>query len=181
MEKIGLFFGSDTGCTEGIVQKVTEILGEELVDVHEMCDVRDTALFYDYNYILIGVPTWYDGDLQSDWDDFLEQFETIDFTGKTVAIFGLGDQIGYEEFFVDGIGILGTVVMNNGGELVGAWPTDEYEFEASQAVFEHEGDLYFMGLALDEDNQEDMTDERLKNWLAQVMEEFGFELAVNEE
>ncbi len=176
MNKIGLFYGSDTGCTEAVVAKITDILGEETLDIIDMGANKGTEAFEKHNLILIGVPTWYDGELQSDWDAFFEEFQTIDFSGKTVAIFGLGDQVGYGEYFVDGIGMLGNVVMENGGQLVGLWSTDGYYYEESKAEFEHEGQKYFLGLAIDEDNESDLTDERLGGWLAQVMEEFGLEV-----
>ena len=172
MEKIGLFFGSDTGCTEVIVHKIVEILGEEIVELYEMSGSKDVALFQKHESIIIGVPTWYDGDLQSDWLEFYDAFKTIDFTDKKVAIFGLGDQYGYGEYFVDGIGILGEVVMENGGQLIGATSTEGFDYEESKAEFVHEGENYFMGLAIDEDNQSDLTDERLNPWLENIMEEF---------
>ncbi len=176
MGKIGLFYGSDTGCTEVIVERIKELLGEEQLVVHDMSSVKDIDLFSSYKKILIGVPTWYDGDLQSDWDDFFEKFQTINFEGKTVAIFGLGDQIGYAEYFVDGIGTLGHVILENGGNLIGPWTTEGYEFDASKAVFEADGQTYFMGLALDEDNQSEMTDDRLFAWLQEISEELGVAL-----
>lgn len=178
MSKIGLFYGSDTGRTEEVVKKIGEIVGEENLKIHDMSGVKEIDLFANYEYILIGVPTWFDGDLQSDWDYFFEKFQTIDFSGKIVAIFGLGDQVGYAEYFVDGIGTLGNVVMENGGELVGAWSVEGYDFEESKAVFEYEGQNYFMGLALDEDNESELTDERLNAWLEQVFEEFSTEIPV---
>lgn len=172
MEKIALFYGSDTGCTEAVVAKIQDLIDEELLEIYEMSAVKNTMSFAEHNHILIGVPTWYDGDLQSDWEAFLEDFKTIDFSGKIVAIFGLGDQMGYGEYFVDGIGTLGNIVMENGGQLVGAWSVEGYDFEESVALFEYEGEKYFMGLALDEDNQPEMTDERLQVWVQSVLEEF---------
>ena len=176
MNKIGLFYGSDTGNTETVVQKIIDLIGEEFFDQHDMATVNEIEKFAEYEHIILGVPTWYDGELQSDWDYFFEKFKTIDFTGKKVAIFGLGDQYGYGEWFVDGIGILGNEVMQNGGELVGAWPAADYHFHESVALFEHEGETYFMGLALDEDNESELTDQRLQEWLTDIFEEFDIEL-----
>lgn len=173
MEKIGLFYGSDTGCTEAVVEKIKTHFEDNLLEYHDMSGVKNMEQFHAYQYIIIGVPTWYDGDLQSDWDNFFDTFKTIDFTGKTVAIFGLGDQVGYSEYFVDGIGTLGHVVLKNGGNLIGAWSTEGYYHDESTATFEHEGRHYFMGLALDEDNQKDLTDERLSEWLQDITVEFN--------
>ena len=173
MAIIGLFYGSDTGNTEVIVQKIIDQFGKSMLVEHDMANIRTIDVFSRYDHIIIGVPTWYDGDLQSDWDLFLEKFKTIDFSGKQVAIFGLGDQIGYGEYFVDGIGILGKVVLENNGEIVGACSTDGYDFEASEALFEHEDASYFMGLPLDEDNESELTDSRLLPWLKRIVEEFN--------
>jgi flavodoxin I len=169
MKKIGLFWGSDTGMTEEIVNILVDLIGADIVD---SINVFNASIenFDAYDTLILGLSTWYDGELQSDWDEFFEQFQQIDFTNKTVALFGLGDQEGYAEFFIDGLGIIGTVVQKNGGKLVGKWKTKGYDYEASKAVLE-EG--WFLGLAIDEDNQPQQTDERLEQWVAQLKEE-GF-------
>lgn len=172
MERIGLFFGSDTGYTESIAREIVRLIGPEQIDCHDISK-SSNDLFSNYNLLIIGLSTWHDGQLQSDWDKFLDEFKKIDFTGKTVAFFGLGDQVGYAEYFVDGIGILAQIVSENGGEIIGVWPTDGYQFQASKAVFE-EG--WFVGLALDEDNQSDLTITRIRAWLEQVAEEANIEL-----
>ncbi|MEL6719317.1 MAG: flavodoxin domain-containing protein, partial [Bacteroidota bacterium] len=119
--KVGLFFGSDTGTTEAITQDFKELWNLTDLEVIEACDmkVEDYAPF---NFIILGLPTWYDGDLQSDFEDFFDDFKTIDFTDKIVAMYGLGDQYGYAEYFVDGLGILGKVILENGGKIIGHWP-----------------------------------------------------------
>lgn len=169
MKKIGLFWGSDTGMTEEIVPILVDSIGADKVDSINIFNAS-IEQFDAYETLILGLSTWYDGELQSDWDEFFESFQQIDFTGKTVALFGLGDQEGYAEFFIDGVGIIGTVVQQNGGKIVGKWKTEGYEYEASKAVLE-EG--WFLGLAIDEDNQPQQTDERLEQWLAQLKEE-GF-------
>lgn len=171
MKKIGLFFGSDTGNTEEVANKIQALIGEDKVDIYDMYDV-ETSTFDDYDQIILGLSTWHDGQLQSDWDSFFEDFKTVDFTGKTVALFGLGDQYVYSEYFVDGIGIIATEVLANGGKIVGKWSTEGYEHTESKGEME-EG--YFVGLAIDEDNQFDETDERVEKWVAQITEEFPIE------
>lgn len=166
--KIGLFYGSDTGYTEGVAKQIAGIIGHDRVVVHDISEARQED-FDHYRLVIIGLSTWHDGQLQSDWDDFYENFKTIDFEGKIVAFFGLGDQVGYGEYFIDGVGILGDVVYENGGHIIGVWPTDNYDFEASKAVFQ---DGWFLGLAIDEDNQSEMTMERVEIWTNQVLEEF---------
>ncbi len=168
MEKIGLFYGSDTGNTETIALKIRDKISKENVFVVDMYDAS-VEEFAKYDKIILGLSTWHDGQLQSDWDTFFEEFKEVDFTGKTVAIFGLGDQYVYCDYFIDGVGIIGEVVLNNGGEIVGKWSTEGYEHTESKAETE-EG--LFLGLALDEDNQFDQTDDRVDTWVAQIKKEF---------
>ena len=173
MDKIGLFFGSDTGNTENVAQRIVEMLGTDFINVHNFNEVEANAV-EPYEMLLFGAPTWYDGELQSDWEEILPQFENIDFTGKKVAIFGLGDQWGYGEWFVDAIGIIADVITAQGGDVLGHWPVEGYDFESSKG---QRGDI-FLGLAIDEDNQPEMTDDRLEQWIPQVLTEFGLEVEV---
>ena len=129
---------------------------------------KDPYFFNRHDVIILGLSTWYDGDLQSDWEDYYEEFKTIDFTGKTVAIFGLGDQYGYDDYFIDGVGMLAIAVLQNGGELIGNWSAKDYDFSESKALLDEDT---FYGLALDEDNQPGLTNERLDEWIAQLRSE----------
>ena len=95
--------------------------------------------------------------------------DDLDLSGKKVAVFGLGDQEAYPDTFVDGLGILANKVKERGGQLVGSWPLEGYEFNASLAV---ESDR-FVGLVIDVDNQDDLTEERVKTWVNQIKGEFG--------
>ena len=168
--RIGIVYGSDTGVTEEVVSVFQETIldpEKELVII-EVCDIESTEDFLMFDLLILGLPTWYDGDLQSDWEDYFDTFETIDFTGKIVAIFGLGDQIGYEEYFIDGVGILAESVLKNGGTLIGNWPSVGYQHLASKAL---KDDHTFYGLALDEDNEHILTEERVEKWLKQLYAE----------
>ena len=170
MKKIGLFYGTDTGNTETIAEQIADLIrgrGIE-IDSYDIFRVKERTL-EDYEYLVLGVSTWYDGELQSDWDDYFYDFEKIDFTGKKVAIFGLGDQYGYSETFLDGVGILGEAVLEKNGKLYGKWSTESYYHDESVAELE-EG--LFCGLAIDEDNQSELTDERVDKWVNQILEEF---------
>jgi flavodoxin I len=168
-DKIGLFWGSDTGVTEEIVKVICDQLGTARIEAFNVFDVS-LSQFRAYNKMIFGLSTWYDGQLQSDWDNFFEQFQQLPFDHATVALFGTGDQEGYAQYFVDGIGIIGEVVLRNGGKIVGHWPTKGYRFTASKALVNAD---YFLGLALDEDNQPHLTDLRIKQWLEQLKRE-GF-------
>ncbi|CAA0180698.1 flavodoxin [Tenacibaculum maritimum] len=166
-KKIGLIYGSDTGITEEITHAIVDYWDScEL----EVIDVQNTKKedFTNHNILFIGLSTWYDGDLQSDWELYFEEFKTIDFTNKIIAFFGLGDQYGYGEYFIDGVGILAKVVLKNGGKIVGLWPTEGYDFSASKALY---NETLFYGLAIDEDNEPELTKSRLTTWLASLKKE----------
>ena len=167
--KIKLIYGSDTGNTELVTADLVKLLNKDDVEVVTVDKVTEKD-WESHIYYLLGIPTWYDGELQSDWEDYFEEFKKINFTGKKVAIFGLGDQIGYDEWFCDGIGILGKVVIENGGKLLGYTQKDSsYDFDESLALAD---DSTLYGLALDEDNQPELTEERLKKWVIQIKNEF---------
>lgn len=171
MNKIGLIYGSDTGMTEEVVGSIVDNWAATELEVIEVHNVKKED-FERFDKLILGLSTWYDGDLQSDWEDYYDkEFQTIDFTEKTVAIFGLGDQYGYGEYFIDGVGILAKTILKNGGKLIGKWSCDEYDFEESKAQIENEN--FFYGLALDEDNEPERTPVRLKEWLAQIEKEFN--------
>ncbi|MGD1715954.1 flavodoxin FldA [Dapis sp. BLCC M172] len=169
MSKIGLFVGSTTGKTEEaaeIIQK--EFGGDDVVTIHNMTDAQ-TDDFDGYQNLVIASPTWNIGELQSDWEGFFEELDNIDFKGKKVAYFGTGDQIGYADNFQDAMGMLEEKISSLGGTTVGHWSTDGYDFTESKAVKNGK----FIGLALDEDNQAELTEERIKKWVAQLKTDFG--------
>ncbi|PWK24355.1 flavodoxin [Maribacter polysiphoniae] len=171
--KIGLFYGSDTGNTEEVANKIAKIIGEEYVDVHSIGKVSNADLEM-YDHLIFGTSTWYDGELQSEWEDFLPNLDEIDFSGKTVALFGLGDQLTYGEYFIDGVGIIYDKIIERGAKVVGHWPIDDYDFEES--VAEREGN--FVGLALDDDNEYQKTDGRIKKWADQLSTAFRFTVSI---
>ena len=108
----------------------------------------------------------------SNTDELVSNISSLDLRGRHCALFGLGDQLGYSQWYLDAMGLLHQRLHSCGARLVGAWPnSDEYDFEASLAL-DADGRC-FVGLALDEDSQRSETDARLAAWLPQVMAEFG--------
>lgn len=169
--KIGVFFGTNTGNTETVVEMLEGILKEKgfEVDVHDMASASVDE-FDNYENMIIATPTWNDGELQDDWDAVLPEFEGYDFSGKKVAFVGLGDADGYPDNFLDAIGILAEPVLKSGGTIIGKWPTDGYEFDTSKGL-DKAGKFY--GVGIDQDNQEDMTEDRLSKWVDQLKSELS--------
>ena len=161
--EVKIIYGTDTGNTEVITEDLVKLLDSPKVETVD--EINENTWNGNTLYIL-GIPTWYDGELQSDWEDYFKEFKTIDFTDKTVALFGLGDQIGYDEWFCDGIGILAKVIEENGGKVIGfTEKNDSFEFETSKAL---KNEDIFWGLCLDEDNQPELTEDRLEKWYEQL-------------
>ncbi|MBH8553277.1 flavodoxin FldA [Nostocaceae cyanobacterium CENA357] len=167
-KKIGLFYGTQTGKTESVAEIIEDEFGDDVVTLQDISQA-ETADFDEYQYLIIGCPTWNIGELQSDWEGFFPELDNIDFTGKLVAYFGTGDQIGYADNFQDAMGILEEKISQKGGKTVGYWPTEGYDFNDSKALRNGK----FVGLAIDEDNQSDLTGDRIKAWVAQLKTEFG--------
>ncbi|WP_333003225.1 flavodoxin FldB [Vibrio coralliilyticus] len=168
--KIGLFYGSTTCYTEMAAEKMRAIIGEELVDIR---NVKETPLaeMADYDFLILGISTWDFGEIQEDWNEIWDQIDGVSLNGKTVALFGLGDQEGYGEWYLDAMGMLHDELKKTGANLIGYWPNDEsYEFEASKALTEDGSQ--FVGLALDEDSQYELSDERIATWVEQVLVEY---------
>lgn len=169
--KIGIFFGSDTGNTRKIAKSIAKKLGDAAdkpVDV-KSAEVDDLLK---YDALILGTPTLGDGELpglksgagEESWEEFLEKLKGSDLSGKTIALFGLGDQDAYGHEFVDGLILLHDFVVAAGAKVVGFWPTDGYDFEKSKSII----DGKFVGLALDHENQSDLHDERVAAWLEQI-------------
>ncbi|MEL6468341.1 MAG: flavodoxin FldA [Cyanobacteria bacterium J06623_4] len=170
MAKVGLFYGSTTGKTADAAEQVQAALGgESAVDLQDIADAGAESLAA-YDYLIIASPTWNIGDLQDDWEAVFDDLDSVDFSGKTVAYFGTGDQIGYADNFMDAMGQLEEKISGLGAKTVGYWPADEYEHSESRAL--REGGK-FCGLALDDDNESDKSAARIEAWTAQIKQEMG--------
>ena len=166
MKKIGLFYGTGTDKTAQVGLEIQKAFGDtvEVVSVENAWQ-KD---FENYDYLIVGTSTWFDGELPTYWDEMVPELRTLKLKNKKVAIFGLGDQVNYPDNFVDGIGLLAEVLENAGATLVGFTSPDDYKFNQSKAL--REGKL--LGLAIDVENQDDKTTKRIKEWSKQLKREF---------
>ncbi|SNC59118.1 flavodoxin FldA [Sodalis endosymbiont of Henestaris halophilus] len=167
MANIGIFFGSDTGNTENIANMLQKQLGTNVADVFDIAKSSKEDLKR-YDRLLLGIPTWYYGEAQCDWDDFFPVLVDINFNGKIIALFGCGDQEDYGEYFCDAMGTLRDIIQPLGATLVGHWPTTNYYFETSKGLANND---HFIGLAIDEDRQPEFTAERINSWVKQIRTE----------
>lgn len=161
-----MFYGPLGGSTEKVAKKVAAALGIENVDLVAVKSAKATDVEKYENVIFglstVGKETWDADKSASDWDVFLPEIEKINYSNMVVAMFGLGDQITYNHHFVDALGIVGEKIMKKGGKVIGHVPTTGYDFTDSMAVIDNK----FIGLPVNEDFEPEMTDERIKNWVA---------------
>lgn len=163
MKKTGIFYGSTTGTTESVARLIADKLGIAPADVHEVTQL-DTALAESYEVLILGTSTWGDGELQDDWYDGLKVLQGANLSGKTVALFGCGDSESYSDTFCDAMGLLYEGLKDSGCTFVGAVDDSGYTYSASVAA----NDGKFVGLALDDVNESDRTDDRVSAWAAQL-------------
>lgn len=164
--KIGLFYGSSTCYTEMVAEKIRDILGEDLVDLHNIKDASP-HLMEEYSILILGIPTWDFGELQEDWEAIWPQLTQLNLKGKIVAMYGMGDQFGYSEWFLDALGMLHDHIAPLGVKFIGFWPIDGFEFTSPKPL--SADGKHFVGLALDEVNQYDLSEERIEQWCEQIL------------
>ena len=156
--KTGIFYGSTTGTTESVAEKVGALLGADVMSATEIDKVED------YDFVIFATSTWGMGDLQDDWMGALDTLVTKNLSGKKVGLIGVGDQSSFGDTFVDGIGTIYEAIKDKGITLVGKTSTDGYDFSSSKAAEDDE----FIGLVIDENNQSELTEERINAWVEKV-------------
>ncbi len=169
--KIGLFYGSTTCYTEMAAEKMRDIIGPDIISLH---NIKDEPLknAEQFDFVIFGISTWDFGELQEDWESIWDDIEQVNLTNKTIALFGMGDQQGYGQWFQDALGMLHDKIAPQNVTFLGYWPnSDDYEFEASKALTDD--GQHFVGLALDEDSQYDKSDERIAAWVEQILVEYA--------
>lgn len=173
MSKIGLFFGPLKGSVNRVAEKVKTALGEQNIDMISVNDASAENL-ESYEKIIFGISTvgketWDSDFSNTDWSNFFPNISKVDYSGKTIAIFGLGDSVTYSNHFVNAMGVLAKELLKNGAAIVGKVDPSSYEFDESEAIF----DGMFIGLPIDEDFQPELTDERISNWVNDIKPAFG--------
>lgn len=163
MKKIGIFYGSTTGTTEEIVNKISNSLDCDLINVANGLDQVSN-----YDNLIFATSTWGLGELQDDWEANISSLSSIDFSGKSISFVGIGDGSSFADTFVDGIGLIYDDINDEGVKFVGQISTDGYDYSASLG----ERDGKFLGLVIDETNESDKTDERIAEWTDQLKREF---------
>jgi len=171
MEKHCIIYWPKGGNVETVAQKIYSRFDKTISDIYDILSIETTDLV-NYSCLIIGCSTvgsetWQEAEGNNKWHVFFNELDKINLNGKVVALFGLGDQILYPNNFVDGMQVIKNEFEKRGAKIIGKWATEGYTFTDSAAV---EGD-FFCGLALDEDQQDERTDGRIDQWLAQLKAE----------
>lgn len=168
MKKTGLFYSFKTTKTKQIGKKIEENFDKKDLDVIDAENVDENS-FLKYENLILGCPTWFDGELPRYWDEFVPAIEEMNLKGKKIAVYGNGDQKGYPENFCDAVGLIAEILEERGATIVGYTSTEGYSFESSKAF---RGDK-FCGLALDFENQAKQNRKRVDDWCNQLKKEFN--------
>ncbi|ANV98062.1 flavodoxin [Helicobacter enhydrae] len=165
MKKVGIFYGSDGGNTQSACRKIMEALGEENAVLQDIAkSSKEDVLKFDN--LILASSTYGSGELQDDWDRILDQFSPSDFGSKVIALVGMGDQDTYSDTYCDCLFYL--YEKTKEATIIGQTKADGYDFGDSKAIINGE----FIGLALDEDNQDDLTDSRIREWVENIKPQF---------
>lgn len=168
MNKTAIIYSFNTKKTGKVAERIKEVFNDDQVEMVN-AELIDEELFMSFDQIIMGVATWFDGELPNFWDEFVPALEDLDLSKKKIALYGLGDQKGYPENFLDGVGIMAEILEARGANLVGFTSVEGYEFESSRALRGEQ----FTGLAIDYENQGSMNKERIAAWVDQLKKEFA--------
>ena len=138
MDKAHVIFGSTTGMTEAVANKIAEALGGTAVNVNAA-----DAQAFDAELLVLGTSTWGVGDLQDDWAAQLDSVKA-NFAGKKVAVFGLGDSLGFADTFCVAAETIAAAARDAGATLVGEV------------------------LKIDDTNEADQTDGKVAAWIETI-------------
>jgi flavodoxin I len=164
MDKTAIIFGSTTGMTEDIAKKIASQLNIPKEHLHEVSGITPEIIAR-YGVLLLGSSTWGSGELQDDWYDGIEVLKQSNLKGKTIALFGTGDSSSYSDTFCDALGLIFAEIESSGATFTGQVDASDYTFEASVSV----RDGKFIGLALDDTNEANKTDERISRWIKSLV------------
>lgn len=168
MSKTGIFYSFDSTKTAKAAEKIIAEFGSDFKVEPVNAEVLTEEIFLSYTNLILGVPTWFDGELPIYWDEFVPALEDLNLEGKTFAIFGLGNQVEYPENFGDAVGIMAELVQDRGAKVIGATEIKGYSYESSRADVNGK----FVGLILDQETQPRMSNERISNWVKDLKTKF---------
>jgi len=175
MSKTAIFFSPEGGNVDSVANKLGELIGNDKVDIIPVKEAEKGDL-HKYNQIIlvgstVGTDHWNNEIIVDEWPEFFTKTEEISFENKKLALVGLGNSVLYPEHFADGMAILYERILQQNGEVLGFFDAKEYDYTDSESLND-EG--LFCGLAIDEDNEPELTTERLEKWISILKPDFEF-------
>jgi len=175
MKKTAVFYSPQGGNVNDVANKLGALIGNDRVDIIPV-NQAEAADVDKYNQIIlagstVGADHWNNEKIVDEWAPFFERIAGNGLKGKKAAIMGLGNSLIYPDHFAADMADLYTKTKNLGAEIFGFVDAKDYDFTDSDAVNE---DGFFCGLAIDEDNEPELTEGRLKKWISQLSSDFDF-------
>ena len=175
MSKTALIYSPEGGNVNSVANKLGEMIGSDKVDIFPVKEVEKGDLDK-YNKIIlvgstVGADHWDNEIIVDEWIEFFMKIKEISFENKKVAIIGLGNSVLYPSHFADGMAVLYERIIKQNAKILGKVDAKAYDFEDSEAVND---DGFFCGLAIDEDNEAELTTERLEKWISILKSDFEF-------
>ncbi len=173
MKKIVLLYWGKGGNVERTANKVYSMFDPQTIDIFDVVSF-DVNSINNYDLMILGHSTigaedWQEAKADNEWNAFFRKLEAFDNKKVTAASFGLGDQILYPDHFVDSLGVYQEEMDGMNIPTIGAWPTESYRYTDSDG----EKNGMFFGLALDVDNEPELTIERIIQWTTDIKKEIG--------
>ena len=169
MNKIGIFYSFNSKKTAKAAEKIIQEFGNDFNIVPVNAEELTEEIFLSYDNMILGVPTWFDGELPNYWDEFVPAMEDMNLKKKTIAIYGLGNQVEYPENFGDAVGIMASLIESRGAKVIGRTSINGYNYEGSKAEVNGE----FIGLILDQETQPRLSKDRIAKWVADLKKQFS--------
>jgi len=169
MNKIGVLYSFNSKKTAKAAEKIIQEFGDDFNIVPVNAEELTEELFLSFDKLILGVPTWFDGELPNYWDEFVPALEDLNLKKKTIAIYGLGNQVEYPENFGDAVGIMAKLLESKGAKIIGRTSNKGYSYEGS--IAEENGE--FLGLLLDQETQPRLSKERIAKWVEDLKKQFS--------
>jgi flavodoxin I len=171
MKKIVLLYWGKGGNVERTSHKVFGMFDPDIIDIFDVVSF-DINKLKDYKLMILGHSTigaedWHDAKADNEWNAFFRRLENKGSNNITAASFCLGDQVLYPDHFVDSLEIYKNEIDKLNINTIGEWSTEGYKYTDSDG----EKDGMFYGLALDVDNEPDLSDTRIKLWTDNIKKE----------
>ncbi|MDC1107130.1 flavodoxin domain-containing protein [Prolixibacteraceae bacterium] len=167
--KIAVLTSSQGKNTQKVVEKLKEFMPKSITLDSVDIDNSDGSELKKYKHLIMGVSTWFDGEIPYYWDEFLPSIEDQSFKSKKVAIYSLGDSKNYPDNFCDAIGILSEWLEKRGAKIIGYVPIDNYIFDTSYYLDNEQ----FKGLPIEYKVDGSDWEKKLANWSKQIIKEFN--------